>query len=36
LINQGNVILNGSLPDALYWKIPLSYCLPFLVATWAR
>ena len=33
-INQGNVILPGDFPGELYWKIPLSYCLPFLVATW--
>ena len=33
-INQGNVILGGSFPDALYWKVPLTYCVPFCVATW--
>jgi len=26
--------LAGDFPGELYWKIPLSYCLPFLVATW--
>ena len=33
-INQGNVLLDGEFPAELYWKIPLTYCVPFLVATW--
>ena len=33
-INQGNIILRGDLPGDLVWKIPLSYMLPFCVATW--
>ena len=33
-INQGNVLLDGEFPSDLYWKIPLTYCVPFLVATW--
>jgi hypothetical protein len=33
-INQGNVIASGELPSNLLWKIPLTYCVPFLVATW--
>ncbi len=32
-INQGNVILGGDFPASLYWKIPLTYCVPFGVAT---
>ena len=32
-INQGNVILAGDFPASLYWKIPLTYCVPFAVAT---
>ena len=32
-INQGNVILDGEFPASLYWKIPLTYCVPYLVAT---
>lgn len=32
-INQGNVILGGDFPPSLYWKIPLTYCVPFAVAT---
>ena len=33
LLNQGDTILSGSWPNALYWKAPLTYCVPFLVAT---
>ena len=32
-INQGNVILGGDFPVSLYWKLPLTYCVPFAVAT---
>jgi len=32
-INQGNVILAGDFPPSLYWKIPLTYSVPFCVAT---
>ena len=33
-INQGNILLRGEFPAALYWKIPLTYSVPFFVATW--
>lgn len=33
-INQGNVLLDGHFPPSLYWKIPLTYSVPFCVATW--
>jgi hypothetical protein len=33
-INQGNVLLEGQFPCSLYWKIPLTYAVPFCVATW--
>ena len=33
-INQGNVMLRGDFPADLAWKIPLSYLVPFCVATW--
>jgi hypothetical protein len=33
-INQGNVLLDGQFPAALGWKIPLTYAVPFCVATW--
>jgi len=34
VINQGAVLLKGSLPMALLWEIPLTYVVPFCVATW--
>jgi hypothetical protein len=34
-INQGNLLLGGTLPAALVWKIPLTYCVPYCVATWS-
>jgi len=33
-INQGNLIVQGNLSPILLWKIPLTYCVPFCVATW--
>ena len=33
-VNQGNIMLRGDFPGDLVWKIPLSYMLPFCVATW--
>ncbi len=33
-INQGNVLFGGAFPAALWWKIPLTYAVPFCVATW--
>jgi hypothetical protein len=32
-INQGNIILRGDFPASLYWKIPLTYAVPYCVAT---
>ena len=32
-INQGNIIAQGQFPLILAWKIPLTYCVPFCVAT---
>ncbi len=34
LLNQGDVLVSGSWNNALYWKIPLTYCVPFMVATY--
>ncbi len=34
LLNQGDSLLTGQWNNALYWKIPLTYCVPFLVATY--
>lgn len=33
-LNQGDLIASGSWNGALYWKIPLTYCVPFIVATY--
>ncbi len=32
-INQGNIIVRGDFPESLYWKIPLTYAVPYCVAT---
>jgi len=32
-INQGDVLLAGHFPPALTWKLPLTYAVPFIVAT---
>ena len=34
LINQGGLVLSGALPASLTWQIPLTYAVPFCVATW--
>ena len=34
LLNQGDDIFSGAYSSSLYWKIPLTFCVPFLVATW--
>ena len=34
LLNQGDVLVSGNWNNALYWKIPLTYCVPFLVASY--
>jgi hypothetical protein len=33
-INQGDVLLAPRWPASLLWKVPLTYLVPFLVATW--
>jgi hypothetical protein len=33
-INHGDVLVSGSWTPALAWKVPLTYLVPFLVATW--
>ena len=33
-LNQGDAIASGNAGGALYWKIPLTYCVPFIVATY--
>lgn len=33
-INQGDTLLAGTWSPALFWKLPLTYAVPFIVATW--
>ena len=33
-INQGDALLAGRWDSALAWKAPLTYLVPFVVATW--
>ena len=33
-LNQGDIILSGQWNNSLYWKIPLTYSVPFMVATY--
>jgi hypothetical protein len=33
-VNQGTVLASGDLPGSLAWKVPLTYLVPFCVATW--
>jgi hypothetical protein len=33
-INQGDALLAGRWQVSLAWKVPLTYLVPFLVATW--
>ena len=33
-INQGDALLAGTWSPALLWKVPLTYAVPFIVATW--
>ena len=34
VLNQGDSLFSGLWASAFYWKIPLTYCVPFLVTTW--
>jgi hypothetical protein len=34
-INQGTLIGGGHFPAQLWWKVPLTYCVPYLVATFS-
>lgn len=34
-INQGDALLSGNLAAELYWKVPLTYAVPYLVSTYA-
>lgn len=35
LINYGDVLLAGEFYPAMWWKIPLTYVVPYCVATYA-
>ncbi len=34
VLNQGDVLFSGGWSTAFYWKIPLTYCVPFMVASY--
>ena len=34
ILNQGDALLSGQWNNALFWKIPLTFCVPFIVATY--
>ena len=34
LLNQGDFIFTGHFYKGLIWKVPLTYLVPFCVATW--
>ncbi len=34
-INQGDLLLSGTLPLEALWKIPLTYCVPYCVSAYA-
>ncbi len=33
-INQGALLAGGQFPPELAWKLPMTYSVPFCVATW--
>ena len=35
LINNGDALFGGALTAQHLWKIPLTYCVPYLVSTYA-
>lgn len=35
LINNGDLLLQGTFTPDMVWKIPMTYCVPFLVSTYA-
>ncbi|MEC9321173.1 MAG: nitrate/nitrite transporter NrtS [Chloroflexota bacterium] len=34
LLNQGDFVFSGHFYGAMIWKIPLTFAVPFVVATW--
>ncbi len=35
LINQGDILVTGVWKTSFFWKVPLTYATPFMVATLA-
>ena len=33
-LNHGDALLSGSVSSSLWWKVPLTYVVPFVVATY--
>jgi hypothetical protein len=34
VVNQGAILLSGTVPASLLWQVPLTYAVPLCVATW--
>ncbi len=34
-INHGDLLLSGNVSSALFWKIPMTFCVPYAVSTYA-
>jgi hypothetical protein len=34
-INHGDLLFGGDIGAALYWKIPMTFCVPYAVSTYA-
>tara|TARA_Y100000815_G_scaffold47633_1_gene38973 strand:+ start:189 stop:398 length:210 start_codon:yes stop_codon:yes gene_type:complete len=34
LLNQGDFIFSGHFYGAMFWKVPFTFAVPFVVATW--
>ena len=34
LLNQGDIIFSGSSNTSMFWKVPLTYCVPFCVTSY--
>lgn len=35
MINQGNLLLCGIVEHDMYWKVPLTFCVPFCVSLYS-
>ncbi len=34
-INHGDVLISGTIGSAIFWKIPMTFCVPYAVSTYA-